>query len=342
MRILITGATGFLGRATVRELTGAGHTVRAIVRDAARAAGAWPGAAVEVVEGQVSDARVVGPAAQGMDAVVHIAATYTYDRDDASSMSGNAALARTVLEAAGAAGVGRVIDISSLVVFLLGSGRIDENTPLTPAGGQGWTDPYLRSKVEAEVVGRDVEAAGLPRITLHPGTTVGPDDPAIGPSGRLLLAVLRGGPLPDTRTPWADVRDVARAVTLALDARPGARFCLTSGVVAHREAAALLDEATRRRPRRFFLTPAMIRRMARLNDLAGGRLGQMPDSGRLDFMLDGPRSVDTTRSTAELGLAYRPLRETLSDTIRWWAANGVIDAGLAGRLAAAAPARDAA
>jgi len=342
MRILITGATGFLGRATVRELAGAGHTMRAIVRDAARAADAWPGSTVEVVEGQASDAGFCISAAQGMDAVVHVAATYTYDRDDGSSMSGNATLTRTVLEAARAAGVGRVVDISSLVVFVLKSIRIDEDTPLTPPGGQGWTDPYLRSKVEAEMVGREIEAAGLPRITLHPGTIVGPEDAAIGPSGRLLLALLLGGPLPDTWTPWVDVRDVARAVVLALDAQPGSRFCLTSGVVAHRETAALLDQMTGGSHRRFFLSPASIRRMARLNDLAGGRLGQLPDAGRLDFMLDGPRSVDTKRSRAGLGLTYRPMRDTLSDSIRWWADNGLIDARLAGSLPTAAPARDAA
>jgi dihydroflavonol-4-reductase len=342
MRILITGATGFLGRATVRELIGSGHAVRAIVRDASRAAGSWPGAGVEVIEGDPGDPRVVGPAAYGMDAVVHLAATYRYDRDDGSSMSANAALARTVLEAARAAGVRRVVDMSSLVVFALGVTRIDETSPLTAPGGQGWTDPYLRSKVEAEVVGREAEAAGLPRIALHPGTIVGPDDAPIGPSGRLLLAVLRGGAIPDSRSPFVDVREVARGVVLALHARPGARFCLTSGVAVHRETAALLDEITGRRPRRVFLPAPTIRAMARLNDVAGGRLGPLPESGRLDFLLDSAQSVDTTRSTAELGLTYRSLRDTVSDTIRWWAANGVIDAGLAGRLATAAPAQGAA
>jgi nucleoside-diphosphate-sugar epimerase len=342
MRILITGATGFLGRATVRELVGSGHAVRAIVRDASRAARSWPGGAVDVIEGDPADPRIVGPAAHGMDAVVHLAATYRYDRDDASSMSANAALARAVLDAAGSAGVGRVVDMSSLVVFAVGATRVDETTPLTAPGGQGWTDPYLRSKVEAELVGREAEAGGLPRITLHPGTIVGPDDAPIGPSGRLLLALLRGGAIPDSRSPFVDVREVARAVVLALDARPRTRFCLTSGVAVHRQTAALLDEITGRRPRRLFLPAPAIRAMARLNDVAGGRLGPLPESGRLDFLLDSARTVDTTRSTAELGLIYRPFRETLADTIRWWAANGVIDAAVAGRLAPAAPAQGAA
>src|SRR3954447_8842557 len=216
MRILITGATGFLGRATVRELGGAGHTLRAIVRDAGGAAGAWPGATVEVVEGDPRDPAVVGTAAQGIDAVVHLAATFNYDRGSEGSMSANASVARTVLEAARAARVTRVVDISSLVVFGLGTHTVDETSPLITPGGPGWNDPYIRSKVEAELVGRECEAAGLPRITLHPGTVVGPDGGTIGPSARLLLAVLRGGTLPDTWSPWVDVRDVARAIALVL------------------------------------------------------------------------------------------------------------------------------
>src|SRR3954453_6784240 len=78
------------------------------------------------------------------------------------------------------------------------------------------------------------------------------------------------------------------------------------------------------------------------NDLAGGRLANLPDAGRLDFVLTSARSVDATRSREVLGLTYRPLEETFADTIRWWASHGVIDAGLAGRLGTAAPAEGAA
>jgi nucleoside-diphosphate-sugar epimerase len=338
MRILITGGTGFLGRATVQALTGAGHQVRAIVRDPVRAAPALAaaGPGVEILTGDPGDPASIGPAMAGMDAVVHGAATFSYDRDAGSVLSTNAALARTVLAAAGHAGVGRVVDVSSLIVFSLAFETVDEGTPLTQAGEIGWSDPYLRSKVEAEFVGRELEAAGLPRITVHPGTIIGPDDAGPGPSGQLLTVLLRGGTIPDARAPWVDVRDCARAIALALDAPVGSRFCLTSGVATHRDTAALLDEVTGCRPRRFFTSDSTTRRLARLNDLAGGRLGALPESGSLDFMLSSARSVDVSRSERALGLAYRPLRETVADAVRWWAANGTIPAKAAGRLAIAA------
>ena len=134
-----------------------------------------------------------------------------------------------------------------------------------------------------------------------------------------------------------DVRDVARCIVLALDAPIGARLLQTSGVALHRDTAALIDEITGLHPRRMFASPSMIRRLARLNDLAGGRLGSLPKASRLDFLLRSARSVDVSRSEHELGLAFRPLRETLADTIRWWAANGTIAPKVAGRLAAPAP-----
>jgi len=333
MRILVTGGNGFLGRATVAALTAAGHSVRAIVRDADGLPEALSRADVDIVVGDPGDPAAIAAATDGVDAVVHMAATFAYDRTDGSAMSPNVPLARTVLSAAGDAGIARVLDVSSLIVFSLAADRIDRSTPLTRPDEPGWTDPYLRSKVEAETVGRELEAAGLPRVTLYPGTVIGPDDRVPGPSGRLLSVILRGISVPDARAPWVDVRDVARAVVLALDAPAGARFNLTSGVASHRETAALMDELTGRAPRRIFMSPSMVRGAARFNDLAAGRLAPLPKSGQLDFMLSSARWVDVSHTERALGLTFRPLRETLADTIRWWAANGTIPPKVAGRLA---------
>jgi hypothetical protein len=55
-------------------------------------------------------------------------------------------------------------------------------------------------------------------------------------------------------------------------------------------------------------------------------------AGSLDYLLGNARVVDTS-GTKELGIAFRPIDETLADTIRWWADHGVIDAKLAGKLA---------
>lgn len=337
MKVVVTGGAGFVGRATVRALVEAGHAVRIVSRDAWPSGSLFDRLGVEVVTGDAGQQPVIASALQGMDALVQGAATYRYDRDAGAAMANNAPLARTILEAARDAGTSKVVDISSLVVFALGHSPVNEDTPLTAPGARGWTDPYLRSKVEAELVGREIEAGGLPRVAVHPGTVIGPEDTAMGTSSGFVTALLRGGVAVDGRAPWVDVRDVARGIVLALDTPAGSRFALTSGVVRHRDIATVMDELTGLHPRRYYLGPSAVRRFGRLNDLAGGRLSPLPATGSIDWLLDNAAEVDTTRATRDLGLTFRPLRETLGDTIRWWAEHGAIDRGLAGRLAGATP-----
>jgi nucleoside-diphosphate-sugar epimerase len=333
MKVLVTGGAGFVGRATVRALVEAGHQVRIVSRDAWPSGSLFDRLGVEVMTGDAQERPVIDRALDGMDALVQAAAAYRYDRAAGPAMANNGPLARAILEAARDAGTTKVVDVSSLVVFELGHATIDEDTPLAAEGGPGWGDPYLRSKVEAELVGRELEAAGLPRVTVHPGIVIGPEDTAMGTSSGMVTVLLGGGTAVDTQAPWVDVRDVAKAIVLALDAPAGSRFALTSGVVRHRVVAAMIDELTGRKPKRRFLAPTAVRRTARLNDFLRGRLSQLPHVDALDWLLDNSPNVDTTRATRDLGMTFLPLRRTLEDSIRWWAEHDLVERKLAGTLA---------
>ena len=333
MKVVITGGAGFVGRATVRAAVEAGHHIRVVSRDAWPSGSMFDRLGVEVMTGDAQEPAVIDRALDGMDVLVQAAATYRYDRQAAAAMANNAALARTILTAAARAGTSKVIDICSLVVFALGHSPVTEDTPLTGPGDPGWTDPYLRSKVESELVGRELEAAGLPRVTIHPGTVIGPEDTAMGTSSGFVTNLLGGGLSIDSRAPWVDVRDVARGIVLAFDKPAGSHYLLTSGVATHRNVAALLDELTGLSPGRRFMSAATVRTFARFNDLVGGRLGPLPAGDSLDWLLDNAPAVDTGRTRTDLGLEFRPLRETLADTVRWWAEHDLVDREQAGRLA---------
>lgn len=333
MRVLVTGGAGFVGRATVRALVEAGHRVRIVSRDAWPSGSLFEKLGVEVVVGDAQDRTIIDFALRDMDALVQAAATYRYDRKAGAAMANNPTLARTILTAAHAARLAKVVDVSSLVVFALGHSPLNEDSPLATAGGPGWSDPYLRSKVESELVGRELEAAGLPRVTVHPGTVIGPEDTAMGPSSGFITNLLQGGTSIDSRAPWVDARDVARGIVLALDQPPGSRFALTSGVATHRAVGDLIDAATGITRRRRFLGAGTVRLLARLNDLTGGRASPLPDRGSIEWLLENAEAVDTTRATRDLGLSFRPLRETITDAIRWWAEHDLIDRRQAGKLA---------
>ncbi|HEV8516232.1 MAG TPA: NAD-dependent epimerase/dehydratase family protein [Candidatus Limnocylindrales bacterium] len=333
MLVLVTGATGFLGRWIVRALAEAGHEARVLARDRARAERALGGGA-DIQVGDPMRPDDVLAALGGCDRLVHAAAVYSYERRDAARMvEENPRLARTVLAAAREADVERVVDVSSAVVFRLGASRVDESSPIAGPGDRGWDDPYLQSKALAERVGQDLDEAGLRRVTIHPTSVLGPEDSGPGTSGGVVVSLLRGGSSADGRLGWVDVRDVAAAAVAALDAPTGRRYLVTPGVRTLADVADRLDALTGRHPRRLFVPPRIVRLLARLNDLAAGRLAPLPPAPALEYVLDCPPVIDGALAERELGIRYRDLDETLADAIRWWAANGVIPVELAGRLA---------
>src|SRR5919112_6579897 len=107
MKVVITGGAGFVGRATVRAAVEAGHRVRIVSRDAWPSGSMFERLGVDVVTADAQEPAVIDRALDGMDALVQGAATYRYDRRSAPAMANNAALARTILEAAKRAGTAK-------------------------------------------------------------------------------------------------------------------------------------------------------------------------------------------------------------------------------------------
>lgn len=150
MRILVTGATGQVGRRYVPRLlqrTGADDTVRVLVRDAARAE-PLVRAGAQAVVGELREAADVRKAVEGVDAVVNIAASFRGVPDEECwAVNRDAAIA--LGEAAVDAGVTRFVQVSTNLVYGTGHGRpaVEDDGPVP--GGEMW-GAYPASKKEAE------------------------------------------------------------------------------------------------------------------------------------------------------------------------------------------------
>jgi 2-alkyl-3-oxoalkanoate reductase len=173
MRILVTGGTGFTGKALVRRLLDLGHEVVALDYKEGLKTQELRDWGAEVLLGSVTDADAVRRAVEGAEVVHHLAAAFReMNVPDSHYWQVNVQGTRNVLEASLAQGVRKFIYCSTCGVH----GNVDhppggEDAPIQPA------DYYQRTKYEAEPLVREFHQRGLPSVILRPAAIYGPGDP---------------------------------------------------------------------------------------------------------------------------------------------------------------------
>jgi len=217
VNVLVTGGTGYLGRAVVTALIARGHNVGLFARSASSSA--VPGRAID---GDIRNADAVHAAAEGCQAIVHMAALVSIWRPRARDFDDvNVNGLRNVLAAARTRGVRKVLYTSSFLA-------------LPPSDGSAvvQANDYQRTKVLAEQVAIGSERAGIPIIRLYPGVVYGPGELTEGNLvGRLvrdhLARRLPGLIGPRRIWSYAYVEDVARGYVEALErGRAGTQYRL--------------------------------------------------------------------------------------------------------------------
>lgn len=222
MKVAVTGATGFVGRALVHELAAAGHEPIAICRSPGRAADLG----VEVRAADLRNPEQMQEAMAGCDAVIANAALAPGQQGatDASFMADNVTGAENHLAATAANGIRRLIWVSTIAVYRT---RLfvpqDEHSPQIDPERPRWdwnnltTHPmYARSKAMAERRVWDFAKANALELTvLRPGPVYGPGDAKLtGRYARTLARPIVTGAT--VEAPHVHVSDVALAAVLAL------------------------------------------------------------------------------------------------------------------------------
>ncbi len=225
-RVLVTGASGFLGRAVAAELAATGHAVRTFQRRPSGVAG------VEDVLGSVTSRGDIDRAIDGMDAVVHLAAKVSMAGDPTEFRRVNEGGTRAMLEAARAAGVSRFVFVSSPSVAHSGSSIMgDDALPADPLHARG---DYARTKAVAELMVLAADSPGFSVVAVRPHLVWGPGDTQL--IARIVDRARRGRlPLLDHGAALIDttyVDNAASAISAALeraDAVHGQAFVVTNG-----------------------------------------------------------------------------------------------------------------
>ena len=171
-RVLVTGATGFVGGRLVERLAGVdGVGVRVLVRNLSRLA-RLARFDLEVARGDVTDRRSVEAAVEGCDVIVHCA--YGSDGSARHQERVNVDGTRNVIAAAAAANAARVVHVSTVSVYgAVAEGVVDESRPRRPP-----PDLYSRTKADAERLAEAMAARGAPVTIVQPTVVYGPWAPA--------------------------------------------------------------------------------------------------------------------------------------------------------------------
>jgi dihydroflavonol-4-reductase len=315
---LVTGGTGFLGRAIVERLVGNGEPVRALARSEASAR-ALAELGAEPVRGDVLDLDALTSAMRGCDLVYHAAGANAFCvRDPSPMFEVNVEGSRTVVSAAARAGVRRVVYTSSAATLGEASGTIGaEESP-----HRGWfLSNYERSKFEAEQAAFAVaRETGVELVCLNPASVQGPGR-ATG-SARLLLDYVNGRlkAVVDSKLSLVDIADCTQGHLLAGSrGKPGERYVLSGATLTVREGLALVARiAGIERPLRT-LPPSVAMAVATAAEALAWIRRDTPRICReLARTLVHGHAYDGSKAAHALGLRYTPIEETLRRTIDWW------------------------
>ena len=312
-RVALTGGAGFIGGAVARALAARSDDVVALVRDVDR-----PGRLNEIgamlVEDDLSDTGRLTRALDGADAVIHSAGSYRIgvppsERD--AMWDANVGTTTRVLDAAVAAGVPRIVYVSTVNVFGNTRGRVvDESYRRDLLDGfLSWYDEtkYLAHEVvEARI------AAGAPIVIVMPSQVYGPNDhSAFGEQ----LSLAHAGKLPyraldDVGAGLVHVDDLAVGIIAALDSGVlGRAYVLSGPRTTLRDAIGLAARLGGRKPPAVRVPTRLLRLLAPL----GGLIGQ-PNLREVIASSSGVTYWATAdRARAELGWQARDIETGFRD-----------------------------
>jgi len=338
VRVLVTGATGFVGGNVARALWRQGYEVLALVRPGSNTL-AIDGTGIQLVTGDILDRASVGRAVQGCQAVFHCAAAYTFWSPDPSLVyRTNVEGTANILDAALMAGVSSVVYTSTVSTIGLPDWEIStEETLADPAHLSGH---YKKSKDEAELLALNMAAGGLPVVVVNPTTPVGSWDVKPTPTGRMVLDFLLGR-IPayvDTGMNLVDVEDVAAGHILAMEkGRPGQRYLLGNSNVSLKELFAMLEQATGLPAPKWQAPYWLVKGAGYLDQwIEGGLLHREP---RIPLegvkVSETPMYVSCQKAVTELGQPQSSVEAALEKSIKWFNDYGYTKRGV-GKIKVAA------
>ena len=319
-RVLITGASGFVGSAVARAFAAHGYALTLLVRPSSPRTN-LAGLGCAVIEGDMKDAASLKRALKDARYLVHVAADYRlWARDPGEIVRNNVEGTRTVMQAALDAGLEKIVYTSSVATLKPSHRPADETARSDEKTAIG---AYKRSKVAAErVVEEMIARQSLPAVIVNPSTPIGPRDVKPTPTGRIIVETAMGR-IPafvDTGLNLVHVDDVAEGHVMALQkGRIGESYILGGENVALKSMLETIAPLAGRRAPRIKLPRAPLFPIAYAAEAAARFTGKEPF-----ITADGLKMAKhhmfftSAKAERELGYRARPYAEGLADAVKWF------------------------
>lgn len=318
MKVFLTGGTGFIGGRVAAQLRGRGDEVIALVRSPAKA-GPLKELGCELIHGDLDSVAVMQAVMQDCDAAIHSAAMYQVGVPDsarAAMFRANVTGTENVLDAAAAAGVPRIVYVSSVGVFGNTGGHVVTSTYARPPGP--WLSLYDETKYLAHHLAK-ARAERAPVVIAMPGGVYGPGD--VSDLSRL-IAMIRSGRLrmklfPETGFNFGHVDDIAAGIVLVLDkGRLGESYVLGGDLTTAGHAMDLVTDALGKERMRHALPGWAVRAALPLWPLLHRLLDMPPNLREMIRVAEGVTYWATdAKARSELGYNSRPLALGLRETL---------------------------
>jgi dihydroflavonol-4-reductase len=319
MKAFITGATGFIGGRVARKLRERGDEVVALVRSPGKA-GRLSELGCTLVEGDLSAEDAIAAGLEGCDATFHAAAVYKVGipkSEHEAMREANVRGTERVLDAATAAGVGRIVYVSTVGVFGNTHGRVVDESYKHP--GDGFLSCYEETKYQSHQVALDRIQKGAPIVIVQPGGVYGPGDHSeLGNmidqmrTGKLKLLMF-----PELGFNLVHVDDVADGIILAHDAgKVGQSYVLGGQIATMRDLVGKVAEVSGRKAPTRALPTALMKLSIPIGPLVGKLMGFPPNLGELIKTSDGVTYwASDAKARAQLGYRPRDLDTGLRETV---------------------------
>jgi dihydroflavonol-4-reductase len=327
MRVLVTGATGFIGFHVARLLAEKDFQVCAMVREGSDTS-SLKDRGIELAIGDVRDPGSINNALKGCRQLYHLAADYRLWVNDPKTMYEiNVHGTRNVMQAALTMGLEKVVYTSSVGVLSARSNGKPANEE-THADIKDMTGHYKKSKFVAEKEVYGFIGKGLPAVIVNPTTPIGLMDRRPTPTGKIIVDFLNGR-IPaylDTGLNFVDVEDVAAGHLLAARyGRTGQRYILGNKNISLRDFFERLAGITGMKPPRVRLPyiPVLLaayvdEALSRVTD----RHPRIPLTGVK--MARNYMYVDCSKAVRELNMPQNPVEGAMEKAIEWFRDHGYV------------------